>query len=91
MSTSIRTKPTSAVCQEADRAEHRHTARLDWLRERPTLLARLPDVVGEPTPDQETALDAAVREMCFWQLFPPGLQTTHVRAHIRLLVHELRA
>jgi hypothetical protein len=90
MSSSSVKHPTSTVGHDPDRRERQHQARLDFLRGRPTLLARLPDTVGVPNADQTTALDTAVREMKFYQLYP-GRSSHAVRWDIRVLVGELRA
>jgi hypothetical protein len=96
MSISRVNRTESAVCQVSDtkdlqreQRQRLHARRLDFLRERPTLLGRLPDA-GEMTADQAEALDQAVKEMLFWQLYANGLATKYVRASIRLLVQELR-
>ena len=71
------------------RAEH-HAQRLDWLRARPDLLARLPGVHEDVEPAQSEALDEALRGLKLVRLYAPTAAPITVRWGIRLCVSELR-
>jgi 2-oxo-4-hydroxy-4-carboxy--5-ureidoimidazoline (OHCU) decarboxylase len=73
-----------------DRRQQQHTARLDWLRAHPELVARLPDAehyrVGK---DQQQALIDALRMMKAAQLFAATAAQEDAFWKIRVLVSEI--
>lgn len=67
-----------------------HAQRLDWLRQRPGLLAQLPSATDAIDPEHDEALDSAVRQMKHVRLYAPTATGPRARRGIQLLVSELR-
>jgi len=67
-----------------------HDRRVDWLREHPELLTRLPGAYDDVSPTEANALDAALRGMSLEKLFSPTAAAKNVRWDIRVLVSEIR-
>jgi len=68
----------------------KHAQRLDWLKAHPELLARLPGAHEDVGPAQSAALDEALKQMKFYQLYAPSSGPEATRQGIRLLVSEAR-
>ncbi len=79
----------SNTTTRTQRVEH-HAHRLDWLRARPELLARLPGVHEDVGPVQSEALDEALRGLKLVRLYAPTAAPITVRWGIRLCVSEIR-
>jgi hypothetical protein len=68
-----------------------HRLRVDWLRDRPDLLARLPGVADDVDGVQSLALVEALAGMVAARLYAPTSGRESARDGIRKLVSELRA
>jgi len=68
-------------------AHAKHTARLQWLRDQPGLLAQLPSLQQDMDPQQSAALELACRQMRLVKLFT---DRANAREGIRRCVSEIR-
>lgn len=68
----------------------KHADRLAWLQAHPDLLAKLPGAGDDVDARTSEALDEALRQMKFLQLYAPSSGPVATRWGIRLLVSEIR-
>ena len=76
--------------QSGLRRKEQHAARLQFLRDHPALAVRLPGVNQNVDAEHSIALDQAVKDLKFFQLYSPVANPDAVRWGIRLLISELR-